>query len=94
MQQERTPPWQRGDLVEYLPDGTEWTVDAYWAGSQYKQPEVTVGHDSAEEGPGYRQVLATVMSVHPDKVRLIVPVMERPIFPGDGWSHLVLEEGS
>jgi len=91
---DRTPPWQRGDLVEYLPDGSQWTVDAYWAGSPYKAPEVTVGRDSAAEGPGYRQVTAVIMCVHPDKLELVTPVMERPIWPGDDWSHLVLEEGS
>ena len=88
--QERTPPFQRGDLVEYLPDDTLWTVDAYWAGTQYKQPEVTIGNDIADEGPGYHQVSVTTMAVHPDSVRLVTPVMERSIYPGDGWSHVVL----
>lgn len=74
--------YQPGDLVEDLVSGEAWTVDGYEPGGQYHPARVVLGRDTRHG--------AVVTARSPEQVRVVTPAIERSIYPGDGWSDLLM----
>lgn len=74
--------YQLGDLVEDLNSGEAWTVDDYYPGGPCHPAWVVLGRETREGG--------VVTDRSPEEIRLVTPVTERAIFPGDGWSDFVM----
>lgn len=74
--------YQLGDLVEDTESGEAWTVDDYYPGGPCHPAWVVLGRETLEGG------VVTHRSL--EELRLVTLITERAIFPGDGWSDIVM----
>lgn len=77
--------YQLGDLVEDVQTGETWTVDDCHPGNSQHPTRATLGR-KAREGGVVTDCLAS-------QIHLVAPWIERPVYPGDGWSdHVMLRQ--
>lgn len=78
-----------GDLVEYLPTGEWWTVDEVAAVTPCTPQRLVLGRSEARDG---NVVRAAVTDALPGQLRLVREALERTLFGGNDWEHLIEED--